>query len=264
MKPFHPDVEFTKGYFEFMNGFGMLTRFRKISEMALPKSVEDYADYFKNIMLSISRESEEEIFPESVLKEPEISKTSAIVAQSSVADTLNIVDSISLVFAHALLEAYLMHLIYISKNMNFREFCLKLGNEKKVTVQELAAYASDDIFINIADKIIDEVKMKSLIKKTKVLYTICAPPDKFISMRDYRYDEERLTSIDENRQKILHEPKLILSHLNIEEDLYYIEKTALHFFVMIHHKFGLVMRFDPNTKQPITDYPKIAQPDDNG
>jgi len=236
------NISINKALQRYFLKWGTIHQFRTVLNIALPKGKNEYIGYIKNAfeLLKPGREYAHWIkvsdnFFES--KEYQLSIEYAI--NQGLNDTENIIDSVSLVFSHSVLDALLYDFLSIACFMNPELFCLTLGPKKKIEIKELSNNKMSEIYDRISNQIIQKVERESLVEKTDYLYMICSPPDDWRSMRNFKFDRDLLVKFDDIRHKIVHGPMMAITHANIEEKLFEIQKIGMHFFGMMNYKFGL-------------------------
>ncbi len=214
--------------------------FRTIAGFSLPKGLDDYEEYTRQTInqmkpggdLACVLINADEFFksgaPDRICKQ---------AALKTLQSAQRVVDSVSLVFAHSVLDDYLYQLIELAYHIDY-SVLLPFINDQKVKVSEVVEDC-DGCVRSKLERWLAAFDRASLLVKTDCLYSICSPDLTINKHGQYKFDRARLKTIDDRRHHIIHEPDIAGSIDNIGSDLRYLELTGGHFLYQMHKRFDL-------------------------
>jgi hypothetical protein len=254
-------VRFADSYRNSLSRWGMIERFRKIASIGIPKAYDDYFSYAKQALKMVKPGAEYEgllIAPSSLFKEPNLEEFIKEVTQESIKDSMVIIDAISIVYAHSLLDAFLFDLIEIAGEIEPR-IILRIRKDKTIKAIELLDNSISDIISTEAKKIIEKWERESIPIKTDLLYMICNPGTDFQTVKDFSFDKKRLEKFDRLRHDIVHGLRTAPCTAEVREELNYLSNLDLHFIAMMNYKFDLKLIFPYEYQREVfKELPKLG------
>lgn len=234
------EIKFSKIFYQYNKNWSIIWSYRTITGFSLRKGIEDYEKY--------TRETINEMKPggylENVLTDPaafwdsdEPEKMTKRAAKEAFDNSKNLIDCVSLVFAHSVLDDYFYKLIQIAYNIRYSIF-FDFVKDQKVEVADIIEN-QEACLKGKLDKWLIKVERDSLLEKTDYLYLICTSNKKPVHEGNYIFDRKRLGDLDERRRRIVHEPDIVTPISNIEQDLWYLYRTGPHFLYLMNKKFKL-------------------------
>jgi len=152
-------------------------------------------------------------------------------------NALHSVDCASLVFAHTVLEDGIDSFIELTSVLDL-DFWRDRVKKKQVEIETILERDLKEVMHSLVRAEIGKIRRnESLVKKSALLFSVC----KLSPTQDpeYTFDSEKLKQTDKLRQDVIHGDLLGSEIAGIEEKLVYLRKTWLHFFKMMHERFGL-------------------------
>jgi len=247
------NIRFSEAFDNYLSQWGIIWQFRHLAEVGFPKLDEHYTNYIIKF-LETMRPGKENAkllvdpvsFFEGNIYEVFAKESTRKVIQNALA----VVDSVSLVFGHSLLDALLNEFLGIACEVDPTTL-LEHIKEKKIKLSEVIDSTKDEIIATRIKEKLQALERESLPKKTDILFMICQPGNHTPKMGSYVFDRLRLKDIDEKRHGIIHSPQVAASLQEADDTLWYLQKTGMHFLVMMNHKYGLKIISDPQLRKPL-------------
>jgi hypothetical protein len=111
--------------------------------------------------------------------------------------------------------------------------------DKQFGFRELKARGYEELFRDALERRLKKLAGESVMVKADMIFRLCKLPAEFKSKEGYAYDKDRLSTLDEQRHKIVHGDGLGSRFPNVEEDLEYLHDTSMHFIRMVFQKYHL-------------------------
>ncbi len=160
------------------------------------------------------------------------------MAKGSVADFRNTLQSAALIFAHAVLDAAVFDCLRICAIESPTYWSEKLFN-KKVSLGEVSKNQYAALLQGAISDELTKLERESLMKKVDTVFSICSPTETIFLTNGFRFDRDRLSSLDELRHRLVHEPGGQLPFDTTFDDLDFMRSSGFHIFTMIGNKFDV-------------------------
>jgi hypothetical protein len=161
-------------------------------------------------------------------------------------------DAASLIFAHSVLDSAALEWCRVCALVQPNDFMPYVA-QKTVSVSEMEGAASfEDILHSVVNRHLRDLEKESLIKKLDSLFALCRPPSNFVCIENYRYDRDRIVSLDKLRHDYVHRGGLGGRLPRGDDDLWFLWNTTNFLLPLVNHRYGI--RLDPNVTfvPPIT------------
>jgi hypothetical protein len=220
--------------FETQGRFGQVRNLRKMAQLGLPAATQAAAKEQSRALLQVANlpELSPYLSPEQVAKLGE----KAVATQAS--DFQAAVDSASLIFAHSITDALTFELCEIAANVSPLEWEPFVGS-KNISLAEAKGREYRQLLEStVAGHLCRQVANFSLPKKVRRLLSLCKPEPGILSYEGYKFSEERLSKIDQQRHDVTHKegPR---SLDNIEDDIDFLERTAFVLIAAVMKRYDL-------------------------
>jgi hypothetical protein len=151
------------------------------------------------------------------------------------------VDAASLVFMHSGLDGAIHDLCRVTALVDPQQWQSFIDNQQeRLAVIRTKGYEA--VARERLNAFVDTLSRESLIKKTDRLFQVC-PPDRAYSRKGYRFDRERLVTLDGLRHDIVHGDRPRAPIDDVAAAIDFMHETGLFFFGMVNHRYGL--KLDP-------------------
>jgi hypothetical protein len=163
----------------------------------------------------------------------ETSSAAAMAAESAIEKT-------SIVLGHSILDEVLTECCRISAEL-MPERWIVLVQDRKITLAEVLHTPASEICQNFLTKYLDQLSRESLRTRVDLLNERYQPAPPFqYDGQPYRFDRDRLETIDLHRQRIIHQLELARGEHDSEaNDLAYLEATCFYFIDIVAQKHGI-------------------------
>lgn len=235
------EIVFNKAVHRTFLGFGKITTPRKTAELCMNVGIEEVTQYSKYLVdeyLFDPKLMNEEFAEEFLQKSGGIEKYGRDSAIQFIGQLESFIDNSSLVFAHSILDDILLDYCKASALADYTQW-LKFVKEKKIP---LGDFIQNDLHVILHSKVqeyVANLERDSLMVKNDKLFEVCKIDDTFKPPRDYQYDRKRLAELDKLRHDIVHKSDETIIIPDINNDLWYLQQTAVYYMSMVIHAFGL-------------------------
>jgi hypothetical protein len=148
------------------------------------------------------------------------------------------VDAASIVFAHSVLDdtawSYL-RVCALACPADWEAIIAK----KQISLASVREKSFEAVRNEKIKEKLDELERKPLLEKVELLLQLCKPPETYAPVNNYVYDRDRLRQIDEVRNGIIHKDGMGKTLDNIEDDLDFVQKTAIYFLALVNLRYGV-------------------------
>jgi hypothetical protein len=148
-------------------------------------------------------------------------------------------DAASLIFAHSVLDSAVWDWCRVCALAAPEDFEPYVA-EKKVALSEVQGATS---FAELRDAAInsylDKLERESLIKKLDLIFSLCRRPPDFIGVEKYRYDRERIVSLDNLRHDYVHRGGLGGRLPRGDDDLWFLWNTGNFLLPLVNQRYGI-------------------------
>lgn len=150
------------------------------------------------------------------------------------------VDSASLIFAHSVLDGVALDYCRATALADPAGW-EKYIELRQVKLQELRASKYEAIRWAKIDEHLKELDRQSLMTKIDRLFAVCQPPRDFDPLRDYKFDRDRVETLDTNRHNAVHKEGVDNPLPRGNDDIWFMMSTANYLMAMVNERFGLKM-----------------------
>lgn len=240
------DDLYTKVFFRMTALWSSVLAFRRIAEVGLPKaSTRLYYDNFIFAQALFEDPQNDKLFLDKQKAVESIGGAEGLGAKMTQNMTKSFratADAASIAFVHSLLDGAAIDFCRVTALVapdDWEPFV----RDQKVTLLEAKDHDYVTLLKRRIDANIEYLERQALLKKTDRLFAVCKPEKNFTFKPAYRFDPERLASLDKLRHDLIHGEGPLKSHPAVDESLEYLFETSLFLFVMVNHRYGV--RIDP-------------------
>jgi hypothetical protein len=233
-------------HFKCIRSFSLLRTLRTVAQQGLAASKGTV--YRQGYRLPETLERWGFIIPDkAAVSNPEFRKMMAgRLSDAHAIDAQSAVDSASIVFAHSALDACATELCELIADIAPGDWEDGVLN-KRISLAELKGLQSYEAALkSVLRNHIGELARSSLAERLKLINQKCQPaPQMEFDGRPYKFDLNRLLSLDQRRHDIVH--RLAFSKPDdrgIEDDLNYMEWSCFYLTGMVRFKYRLPVRID--------------------
>jgi hypothetical protein len=238
-------LQFTKAFKRFVSGLAMIERFRTMAQLGMEDASKRYKEKIVKsfeLMKPGKEHSELLIGPDSFWNGNGYDQLIHKITYESTKNSLDIIDSMSIVFAHSILDSFIYEFIQISAKIDPNSF-VKYGKERKIKFIEIIEKSKNEIVESKINEIVTGFERESIIVKCDILHTICHDVSEKPTMKNFNFDRGRIEKFDKLRHKIVHELYIEIEFDDIDVELKYCRELGFHFFVLMNRKFNLKLDF---------------------
>jgi hypothetical protein len=235
-----------------MSAWNAVYTFRWMGQLGLPHAANQAAwqhertthhfataDEYKDMFIGDGREDGRE-----ELVELGFFETAARAMTENAVSIFNFVsDASSLIFAHSVLDGAALDWCRVCA-LAEPDDLIPYIDKKRVAL----SHVKESSFTELRDKEINEflasLERESLIRKLDIIFALCRPPQGFVGMQYYRYDKERIISLDKLRHDYVHRAMLNTRLPRGDDDLWYLFRTTHYLLPLVNQRYGI--RVDPN------------------
>ena len=165
------------------------------------------------------------------------------------------VDAASLVFSHSILDGIVHDYCRTAFLADVTAWESQL-KDRKTTLAEVKNGGYEGVLRAKAETYVDALGRESLMTKLNAIMAICGSGGASLRTEGYTYDLNRIESLDERRHKVVHGFTVSSPLPKGDDDLRYMQRTAVYCGMLIGKRFGL--KCDANKYPP--DWAKNATP----
>lgn len=237
---------FTETFTSCNSRFAVISSFRRISELGLPSATSEI--YNQNVQFSGELFNDPQYDDLFIDKKEAIEKLGSIealglqMAKDEIFKYTASVDAASLVFAHSIIDNAVINYCRCSA-IESPEDWEKFVEKKKISIEDLKGLSKDQIIFQKVTEYIDSLDRESLLSKADKLFQICQPPTEFSPINNYKYDRERIISLDQMRHDIVHKSSSVPRLPTGNADIWFLQQTANYYMALVNYKYKL--KIDP-------------------
>ncbi|MBV8658701.1 MAG: hypothetical protein JO142_12830 [Burkholderiales bacterium] len=241
-----PDTLFAKIFNRLTIGWHEVETFRKIGKYGLPDASAQYyveQEDFVAELIADENLSKCLVDVKTFVEDGHASRTPDFLTKSAISVFRLHLDSASLVFAHSILDAALLDLCDVCSMLAPRDWLPVLAL-KKVDIGSVFNKGMDDLLHELIQKKLEELERESLLKKVDLIFQLCQPDGRVVEPAGFRFDRDRLLSLDGFRHEIVHSNGKRDDSRDIDADLEFMRNCGLHLWCHVNLRYGI--RLDPN------------------
>ena len=149
------------------------------------------------------------------------------------------VDAASIVFAHTILDDMALECSKVIASVDSQ--VERLVQERKASLQEWRDRGYAVVRREMLEKYLEELGDKSLLEKVDFIFAHCRPPAGWSKMEGYEFDRDRLSKFDTLRHEVVHGDAWATSVPKMDDELFFLFQTGVHFIALINYRYGLKM-----------------------
>jgi hypothetical protein len=168
-----------------------------------------------------------------------VEKVAEGMTENAVNDFRLTLHAATVVFAHSILDDAIydcLKICALESPTNWGEY---MGN-RKFTLKEVENNSYPELLNQAIKADLLRLEKESLLAKVDRVFQICRPQNNKYLTNEFRFDRDRLESLDNLRHRIVHNPGNRWLFDNIYEDLEFMQRSGLHIFSMVGVKYNLV------------------------
>jgi hypothetical protein len=241
----HAEELFNKTFFLAMGKWNMINSLRSVGKAGLPYAVRKVSSEYQGFMRQMTSDPRftELLLPADMSgNELSVENLKTLLITDTVDTFQKAVDFASLVFAHSTLDGVAFDYCRVTA-LTAPEAWVRCVEKKEFTLKRIAGVSYEDLLKEALGHFLSTLERESLVKKLDCLFAICQPPHQFEPLSDYSYDRSVIDTLDRMRHQIIHGDIRTLVLPNVEEHLWYLQKTSWFLMALVAQKFGL--KIDP-------------------
>jgi len=155
------------------------------------------------------------------------------------------VDSASLIFAHSIVDAALYDLCRATAYAR-PEAWEPFVEKRTFAVAEIKGRSFESLLIEKIGLLLIDLERKSMMEKADQLFRLAKPTRDFEPIKSYAFDRERLSSLDQMRNDVVHVKSARIPLPQGDEDILFLRRTVLYFVAMVSRYFGVRIIANPS------------------
>lgn len=205
---------------------GEVWSFRKVAKLGIPQAKESLTNEY---MRFVPKTLPQFLKPGAKsLDDSDFARLSRDAATTSLSQYQKGIDGASLLFMHTILDTTVFDCLSLCKEIYPEGWRSRLEKRK-------------DVFEKSIIKDLRNLERESVMVKIDFLMSICEPKPEYNPVDNYKYDRERLSAINDVRNKVAHGAPLLGVTSNIEDDLWYLSKTGIFVVSILGKVFELTI-----------------------
>lgn len=168
-------------------------------------------------------------------------KIAQAMTEAAMQEAKAIVDAASIILTHSILDAALFDFCRVSA-LEFPACWESKLKDRQIRFGDIGLNPMT-VRDRLLASLLESLERESLPKKCEVLYEVCRPGPGFSALKNYKFDPERIRGIDNERHRLVHGPDVKTPVADCQEEIWYMEQTAMHFWAMLAEAFSL--QIDP-------------------
>jgi antitoxin HicB len=152
-------------------------------------------------------------------------------------------DAASLIFAHSVLDSAAFDWCRVCAVARPDDL-IRYIDQRRVPLSELRETSFEQLRARELTQYLEALERESLLKKMDIIFAACRPSPKFVGVRKYHYDRNRIATLDNLRHDYVHGSALGKSLPQGEDDLKYLQDTTTFLFTLVHRRYKLQLDSD--------------------
>jgi hypothetical protein len=163
------------------------------------------------------------------------------MTHTAIKSAQNSVNAASLVFAHTVLDAWLLDLCRVTA-MKAPQDWESSVKDRKFSLSSIRDARYQQLLEEALARFFEQLERDSLLMKIDLLFQSCRPEPDWLAER-YRYDGERVRNLDDLRHKIVHGDALRGAIPDLGSELFYLQQTGMYLMGIVSLSYGV--QLDP-------------------
>ena len=163
---------------------------------------------------------------------------SAAYADDQVHDAQSAVDAAALIFLHAVVDDCAMRCCIITamaKPQDWEHWV----DERQASLKEIRDQGYDSLFDKALKKRLSKLEHESLLDKADMIQRLCKPQKDFKTfVKGYVYDRDRLSQLDNQRHRLIHDGQWAELFQRNDDDLEYLYETGFYFIDLVSFTYS--------------------------
>jgi hypothetical protein len=165
---------------------------------------------------------------------------SSLKASNQVQAHERTIDTASLIFAHAALDAGVSELCWIAALARPEDWADCIA-KKKVPISDLEALSPAQIRNRELAEHLRNLERESLPKRVQRLFALCKPNPSAEYVIGFKFDGDRLASLDTLRHRLVHHEEKESDFTSVESDLEFLFQVGIHLWAMLNKERGVTL-----------------------